>query len=52
MDKNDAHKVGFLRWEADVTIGRVTYTFIGYTRKGASKKASAFEKESTSHVES
>jgi hypothetical protein len=52
MDKNDAHKVGFLKWEADVTIGRVTYTFQGYTKKGAVRKAAQYEKENSQNVES
>ena len=38
-----AHKVGFLKWEADLEIGRVTYTFQGYTKKGAVKKAAKYK---------
>lgn len=43
----DAHKVGFLKWEADLPLGRVTYTFQGYTKKGAVKKATTYYKENT-----
>lgn len=45
MAQIDAHKVGFLRWEADVTIGRVIYTFPGFTRKGAVKYATKYLEE-------
>jgi hypothetical protein len=46
-DTLSVHKVGFLKWEADVTIGHVTYTFQGYTKNGALKKATAYNKENS-----
>lgn len=41
----ETKKIGFLRWESAVTIGRITYYFPGYTRKGAAKRAEAYIKE-------
>lgn len=41
----DTRKIGFLRWESAVTLGRITYYFPGYTRKGAIKRAESFIKE-------
>jgi hypothetical protein len=35
-------KTGFLRWEADVKVGSVTYTFQSVTKTGATRKAVLF----------
>jgi hypothetical protein len=40
-------KVSFLKWDADIPIGRVVYTVQAYTKQGAVKKAMKFLKENS-----
>lgn len=44
----DTRKIGFLRWESAVTLGRVIYYFPGWTRKGSIKRAERFWKDQSS----
>lgn len=40
-----AHKTGFCKWEADVEHRGTVYTFVGFTKRGAEKKAADYHAE-------
>lgn len=40
-----SRKLGFLRWEANVRIGKVVYSFEAWTQSGAERKAIGFQEE-------
>jgi hypothetical protein len=40
-----SRKLGFLRYEASVKVGRVIYSFEGMTKRAAERRAHNFEKD-------
>ena len=39
---HEARKIGFLKWEADIEHGNITFTLPGWTKAGAEANAAKF----------